>query len=344
MPGVLNICFPPAVVSAALRPHTVHAPSELFHIAGRALIDHVLKRFDTLPATLARRFVFILAPGSEALRLYLEQAYPGQKFAFIEQTAPEGPAQAIYHAGQQLSGPVLIAGTDRLFETDLSFLTHGYHTAITWTRTLADSGRGGFVSQNQDGWVSKISRKPAETGDRLAAVGMYYFPDSTRLLQAIEEQLADGLPADGIYRIEDAINRMLIQGVRFRTEPVSAWLDTESPEAILEMNAYLLENGRANFRTPMDTDAVRFIPPAFVDPTAGIDSSLIGPNVSIGPNCRVEGSALQNCIIGAGSRLLGCSLKDSIVGRNATIEGVSGIISIGDNASISTEPPGGSQN
>jgi glucose-1-phosphate thymidylyltransferase len=317
-------------------PHILGRPPQLMRVAGKPLLEHVLSTFKSLPKTLPREYVIITREHSQKIQSFIHESFPTLKSHFAEQTDRLGTAHGLYQAREILTGPVLFTTTDSFVETDLGFLSQNRSTAVAWVREVADPGQAGFAVQNTDGWVSKIQAHPQKNGRFLAVTGMYYLPDGQELVDAIEEQIVNDRQTNGVFTIEEAINILLARGLRMRTEEVSAWLAADGVTPLLETNAYLLETGHANFTNPTEADGVSLIPPVYIDPTAQIEGSIIGPNVSIEAGCRIEGSVIRNSIICKNTKMTGCNLKDSVIGRRTMVEGVSGIINIGDGANVTS--------
>jgi glucose-1-phosphate thymidylyltransferase len=166
--------------------------------------------------------------------------------------------------------------------------------------------------------------------NNLAVVGFYYIRSGEDLISAIEEQMRCDLQLKGEFFLADALTIMLQRGLRMRTEKVDIWLDAGTPEALLETNRYLLENGRSNTDEVMIRDGVVVIPPVFIHPTAEVINSIVGPHVSLGAGCRVERSILSNSILEDEAAVLDVILESSLVGRRAHIQRRAGVINAGD--------------
>ncbi len=139
------------------------------------------------------------------------------------------------------------------------------------------------------------------------------------------------------YYLTGAINLMLESGAKMRTHEVDIWLDTGTIPATLETNRFLLDHGRSN--TPsLDDPSIKIIPPVFIHPSARINHSTIGPYASIGPNCVITDSQIEDSILEDDVQVNGAALKNSIVGSEANIQGRSNghsiTVLIGDNSSI----------
>ena len=330
MPESLKIILLPGQTNGSPGPLPYSRHPHLVTVAGKPLLGHVLSMFDRLPAVLPREFILATAPLDEETPAFIRESFPALNAHCSGRSGSRGAAHDLFQLRSDLSGPVLVAFLDRLAETDLSFLSRSRQTAVAWVRPTADPARGSYAIPGSDGRVRRFDPHPPAAGEKLSSVGMFYFPDGSELAGVLEEQVADDRP----LTVDETANRMLARGLSMRPESVSAWLDSSTPAGLLEMNAYLLENGRANITASTEADGVTMLPPAFIEPSAEIEGCIIGPNVSAGPGCRIEGSILQDCIIGEGARVTGCSLKDSIIGRNTIVRGVSGIIIVGDGAVI----------
>ena len=75
----------------------------------------------------------------------------------------------------------------------------------------------------------------------------------------------------------------------------------------------------------------------FIHESAEIEDSTIGPYASIGAECKIIGSRIEDSIIEAGCEIKNAALKSSIVGKQAKVQG-SGAkesfkLNIGDNSS-----------
>ena len=170
--------------------------------------------------------------------------------------------------------------------------------------------------------------------NNLAVVSLYYFREAPDLLTAIEEQMARGTKLKGEFFLADAVNVMLERGFHMRVEPVDVWMDCGKPEALLETNRYLLDHGRDNSVEVARRPEVVIVPPVYVDPTAEVRHSVIGPHVTIGAGCVVEGSVLKDSIVDAGSNIIDTTLSASLIGRDARVIGRFRSLNVGDSSEV----------
>jgi len=326
----LKIVIPMAGLGTRLRPHTWSKPKQLISVAGKAVLEHVLDTFASVPNPQQIELVNIVGYLGEQIEAHLRENYPHLKAHYVTQDDPRGQSHAIWLARQYLHGPMLMVFADTLIETDLSFLAHETAEAIAWVKPVPDPRRFGVAELGSDGWVRRLIEKPADTSNNLAVVGFYYFQSSEALLEAIEEQMRRNIQLKGEYFLADAVNIMLERGLKMRVEKVDVWLDAGTPEALLQTNQYLLDHRRDNSSQASNRPGLVVIPPVFLHPSAVIQNSVVGPHASIGADCRVESSIIRNSILEDGSHVTDVILESSLIGRKAVIQRRPGVINAGD--------------
>ncbi|HEX6849044.1 MAG TPA: glucose-1-phosphate thymidylyltransferase, partial [Chitinophagaceae bacterium] len=76
------------------------------------------------------------------------------------------------------------------------------------------------------------------------------------------------------------------------------------------------------------------IHPVSIGPGCDIKNSIIGPNVSIGENTKINYSIIKQSIIGSYSNLYDIVLDNSLIGSDTGIRGESRTLNIGDNTEM----------
>lgn len=338
MTQTLNIVIPMAGWGTRMRPHTWSKPKPLVSVAGKASLDHLMDIFQTLPDNFDIEYIFIVGPylGETQIPAYIAEHYPDITAHYVVQTEMKGQSHAIYLTREYLSGPMMMIFSDTLIETDFSFLAEEKADVVAWVKAVPDPRRFGVAVADAEGRVTHLVEKPDSMENNLAVVGCYYFKESADLVSAIETQLDRNVMLKNEYFLADAINIMLENGANARAESVDVWLDTGTIDATLETNAILLATLKIE---KYKGDNVEVVPPAFIHPTAKVSNAKIGPNASIGADCEISNSQIEDSIVEAGARIHASVLTHSLIGKQADVEGCGesaapSILNIGDNSVI----------
>lgn len=333
MTSSFKIVIPMAGLGSRMRPHTWNRPKPLLYLAGMTVLDHSLDQFKTLPGLENAEYVFIVSPNQgEQIQEHMQTVHPEKKVHFVVQEQMEGQSKALYLAKDLLKGPLLVAFSDTLIETDLSFLKNESTDGIAWVKPMEDPRRFGVIELDQNGFATKLTEKPTDISNNLVVVGFYYFRDGLKLIEAIEEQIKRGKTLKGEFFLSEAINIMLEKGARIKTQQTKVWLDAGIPEALLETNRYLLAHGRCNCEPMEIQEGVTIIPPVSIPANVKLKSAVIGPHVTLGESCDLENVVIRNSIIEAGTKIVDMVIESSLIGRDVILEGRPERLNIGDNS------------
>ena len=335
MKETFKIAIPMAGLGTRMRPHTWSRPKPLIHLAGKTVLDYVINQFSTLPGLKEAEFVLILGANQEEQVVpYMRENHPDLKVNYFTQKVMKGQSDALYLAREALKGPMLMCFSDTLIETDLTFLESEPLDAVAWVKAVEDPRRFGVAEVDYDGMVSRLIEKPKDASNNLAVVGFYYFRSAEQLMDAIEKQFKENISLNGEFFLVDAINLMIRDGLKMRVQPVDVWLDAGKPDAVLETNRHLLDHGADNSVEATKRKGITVIPPVFIHPTAQIETSVIGPHVSIAKNAKVSHSILSNSIVEQDSEISRMVMDGSLIGRMAGVKGRAEVLNIGDNSWI----------
>src|SRR5206468_6648332 len=236
-------------------------------------MDWVMDRLDGLDVT---ELIFITGHLKEQVEAYARARYPIPS-RFIEQKVQDGTAGAVNLARPFVREPVLIIFVDTVFEADLTLINHTDADGIIWAKEVEDYQRFGVVVTDAQGYMTRMVEKPSTPISRLANIGLYYIRAIDSLWQGIDHVLAR--PKNkGEYFLTDAFQWMIEQGRRILTAEVTGWYDCGKLETLLETNEILLRKGAARRR---DFPGVTVHDPVLIDEEVTIESSSIGPNVTI---------------------------------------------------------------
>jgi glucose-1-phosphate thymidylyltransferase len=295
--------------------------------------------FNSVPDPVNVEFVFIVGPYLGELQVppFVRENYPGMKAHFIVQNEMKGQSHALWLAREFMQGPMIVCFSDTLLETDFSFLEREEADVVAWVMPMPDPRRFGVAELNGEGWVTRFIEKPESMENNLVVVGCYYFKSAEKLLAAIEKQMERNLTLKGEFFLTDTVTLMIADGAKVRTQNADSWLDTGTIDATLDTNKILLES-KSNKMTNESVDGVEIIAPSFIHPSAEIKNSVIGPYSSIGANCKIVNSWVEQSIVEADCEIQDAALSRSLVGIKARIRGKGAgqhiQLNVGDNSDI----------
>jgi len=328
-----SIVIPMAGLGTRMRPHTWSKPKSLIHLAGRTVLDFVIDQFHSLPKFNDAKFILILSPNQiEQVSDHIQANYSEKKVHYVLQKEMRGQSDALFLARDLLHGPILMAFSDTLIKTDLSFLDNESMDGIAWVKAVPDPRRFGVAKVDHHQQIKHLIEKPKDIQNNLAVVGFYYFQKAEDLIKAIQHQMKEEISLNGEYYLVDAINIMIQNGARMRIQQVDVWLDAGKPEALLETNRYLLENGQDNSQIVRQRNQNTVLPPVNIHPDAKVEESIIGPYVSIGESAVIQRSIIRNSIVEHGASISQEIIEDSIIGCRTILSGKPKTMNIGDDS------------
>jgi glucose-1-phosphate thymidylyltransferase len=335
----LKIVIPMGGWATRMRPHTYNKPKPLVSVAGKAILEHQLDMFKTMPNPANLEYVFIVGPflGELQIPAFIEEKYPDIQAHYIVQHEMRGQSHALWLAREYLHGPMQMVFSDTLIETDFSFLAKETADSVAWVMPVPDPRRFGVAEIGGEGWVTRFIEKPQTLENNLAVVGCYYFKEGRELIAAIEEQFNRKVTLKNEYFLTDAISIMIEHGAHVRVNEISTWLDTGTIEATLDTNKVLLDKLGSNIEA-LKRENVQIMEPVVICHGAEIRDSTIGPHASIGANCRISNSSISESILETGCEIQDAALNRSLIGRQARVRGRGDghmiQLNVGDNSEV----------
>ena len=328
----MKIILPVAGKGTRLRPHTYTKPKSLMTVAGKTVLSHIL---DNLIDIDDAEFIFVVDGNGDVIKDYVKKRYDLDA-KFVVQSEQLGPAHAVWLARDLIDEDedILVVFNDTICLIDHSNITDLYKgwDGIVYVSKTNTPERFGIIDTYEDKSVKGIVEKPKDFIGDLAVVGVYYFKNGKKFMDACDIMIKDGMTEPGEYYMNYPIHKMIDEGLKFRTKTVDKWLDCGKPETLLETNRELLSrNSEGNL---IDINGCLIIPPVYISDSAIIKNSLIGPYVTIGKNVQISNCKIENSIIDGGANLEGINLGDSIIGQNAAVMGNARKLNIGDNSIV----------
>ena len=131
----------------------------------------------------------------------------------------------------------------------------------------------GFCSTAQQGFNRNLTTAEIISQLVVANRSLKCIPKNERVISNVV-LMGMGEPLLNFDNVVRAINIMLENGLKMRPEEIDIWLDAGTPEALLETNRYLLENGYDNSQHLPEYSSVVINPPVYVHPDVELDDSV----------------------------------------------------------------------
>ena len=333
----MKIIVPMAGRGSRLRPHTLTVPKPLLPVAGKPIVEQLVRDIAKIVKQPIEEVAYILGDPAffgddvvEHLTSISEEL--GAKTSIYRQLTPLGTGHAIMCAEKSLIGPAVVAYADTLIRAD--FEIDEKADAQIWVKQVTNPAEYGVVQMNQSGAITELIEKPKEFVSDLAVIGIYYFKEieelKTQLQQVIDQQITHG----GEYQINDGIKGMMANGKRFVPGQVKEWMDCGNKEITVKTNskvlAFLAEEGTELVHPSARMENCTLIPPCFVGENTVLKNVTLGPGVSVGANTKITNSTIVNSIIQKSTILENVQLNGAMIGNHVQYNGNFSTISIGD--------------
>ena len=317
-----------------LRPITYTSAKQLIPVAGEPILFRAIEAIRD--AGITEVGIVVGATADEVRAAVGDGSRWGVRVTYIPQEAPLGLAHAVLAAREFVQGEpfLMYLGDNVLLEGLTRFVEEFERTRpdaqIFLARVRQPERFGVAVLEGER--VVKLVEKPKEHISDLALVGVYLFDDS--ILEAAETLEPSWR---GEYEITEAIQWLIDHGRTVRAEMVSGWWkDTGKPTDLLEANRIMLDAQVSRIEGDVDpTSSIegsvvigggakivrsRIHGPAVIGAGSVIEDSVIEAHTSIGDDCTIVGSSIEDSIV-----LDGCTIRDvkglagSILGKHVEV-------------------------
>lgn len=220
---------PAAGRGSRLRPKTDETPKGLLEVGNQPLLTSV---FETL-APHVTEYVVVVGYRGDDIRDYYGESFGETPITYVTQQEPNGLADAVFQTEYCIDGPFLQLNGDNVLRGNVDDVveTHrrpGVDATLLVDSVSADRAKRGGVVELDDGEVSAVVEKPAESPSRLATTGCFAF--SPRIFEAC----ATIEPSErGEYELADAIEWLLENGGTVETVRLDGWrVNVNTPDDI----------------------------------------------------------------------------------------------------------------
>ncbi len=318
-----------------LRPHTLTVPKPLIPIAGKPIVHRLVEDIARVLDEKIDEVAFIIGEdfGEQVEKDLMKIANSlGAKGTIYYQDKPLGTGHAIMCAKESLSGPAVVAYADTLFKADFNLDKSA--DAVMWVKKVENPSAYGVVKLNQNNEITGLVEKPEEFVSDLAVIGIYYFKDVEILKNELQNVLDQNLTRGGEYQINDGIEAMRKNGLRFVPGKVDEWMDCGNKNVTVETNGRMLkflhQDGEKLISDSVKIKDSEITEPCYIGENVELINAKIGPNVSIGDGSRIINSKVKNSLIQTDSEIKNASLDNAMIGNHAKFDGNFTQISIGD--------------
>lgn len=305
-----------------LRPITYTWNKHLIPIALKPMIFYALEKVSEAGI---KEVGIIVNPGENAIQKVVgDGSVWGVNISYIEQIGgPKGIAHAVktaeYFLGDEpflfYLGDNIILGSIKQFVE--RFNREKLNCLLALSR-VSDPERFG-VPEIQNGKIIRVDEKPVNPKSNFAVTGIYLYDSS--FFQAFSRIKPS---ARGEYEISDVHTELIALGAKVGHEEITGWWkDTGKPEDLLEGNKLILEMmANPTYIGPGTTigEGVRIIGPVAIGNNCKIEKCFIGPYTSIGNNCEIKNSEIENSIVFDNVKIdCGGRIIDSLIGAGAQV-------------------------
>ena len=327
----MKVIIPVAGAGTKLRPLTYTQPKALIPVGGKRILDFII---DQLLELGLNEFIFVVGYLGEKIKDHVDSKYPNIKANYAVQADRLGGGHAIWITKDYVkpNEEILIVLGDTIVKTDLSQVLKSPKSSLG-VRKVDDPRNFGVVEFDSNGKIVGAVEKPKFPKSNMALVGVYKFKETKLLFECLDTLVERELKAGEEIQLTDAIMMMLKKGTEFTSFRVDNWYDCGKMDILLETNAKLLKGTEFKPSDDMLLNSV-LIQPVNIAKGTRLFNSVVGPNVTIGENAKVNHSILSNSIIGDFANLNHVILTASIIGSDTAITGLRQSLNIGDNTEI----------
>lgn len=319
----MNVIIPVAGEGTRLRPHTHILPKSLLCVAGKPILGHIL---DSLKDLNIEKLVIVLGSKGDAIIKFCKKY--SYNFKFVHQEKRLGLGHAIYIGAKGLKKQAMILLGDTIIDCNFKKFCRRDVNVLA-VKKVAEPRRFGIVEIKGNNVIDLVE-KPKVSKSNLAIVGLYYFNQIEKVFKAVANIIKKGVKTKGEYQLTDALKYLLKKGEKFKIAKIDNWHDCGTADALIETNRNLLTKTH-HFKKRKKSIILPYV---YIDDSAKIADSIIGPNVSISKNVTIKDSIIKDSIINSGAIVENALLAESIIGEKAVVKGGYKKLNVSDSSII----------
>lgn len=290
-----------------LWPLTEKRAKPLLPLAGKPIITHLVEKIPAgMPVTVSTNAAFqdgfkqwmdvMVSSANHDLELVVEGTRrDDQKLGALGSIAE-------WIKAEKIDDDVLILTGDNYLGFSMEKFLSAYHgSPLLAAHDVGDLERAkafGVVVPGESGRVRAFEEKPKFPSSTLVSTGCVVLPKNTLpILMEFATVKPDNL--GGIF--EEFLRKNISVEYFTFSEP---WMDIGSFHSYLDAHRELIGEK------------------ALIDPSATVTDTRMRGSVTIGKNCVIEKSELQDCMIFSGIRIKNCTLKNCVIDDSCVLEGI----------------------
>ncbi|MBN2892805.1 MAG: hypothetical protein JXL97_13130 [Bacteroidales bacterium] len=326
----MKIVIPMAGIGKRLRPFTLTTAKPLLKIAGKSIVQRLVEQIISVSHEKVTEVGFIIGDFPESVVDDLKEL--GEQLEFkvniYVQDVALGTAHALSFANEMLSGKVIVAFADTLFDADFRLKVDS--DVVIWTKQVKNPEAYGVVIKEGEELITGFFEKPKKFISDEAIIGIYYFKDASVLSEKIEYVISNKMLVNNEYQLTDALQFMLNDGCVFVSQTVDTWLDCGSKDLLINTADYVLQHFKVQSATSYLKENSVIIPPVYLGDNVLIKNSVIGPNVCVENNSVITGSVISNSIVLEDVKLENLLATNSMFGNSSAVKQSIKILDVGD--------------
>ncbi len=253
----------------------------------------------------------------EALEEYFSSYPAGPKMTVIKEEEPLGTGGALKNLEDHIEGTFLAVNGDVVSSLDMESLLE-FHLEKGGIGTIAlwevENPEGlGIVALGDDGRIQQFMEKPSreQAFSRVANAGIYAF----------EEEILDYMQEGCVVSLEREVFPEAIEAGLYGMRFTGYWADAGTLEAYMKATRILLDRVSNVAPRDLIVEAeAAVLDPVDIGPMTVLRSGIVGPYVSLGRGCDISGAKVVSSVLLDGVKVEeGAIVEDSLIGSQVTV-------------------------